>query len=382
MEKQEILEERFSQLRFTDKDLISVREAAANLELSIRQVQRLKKRLKKNNWNPKALLSKSHGGWNRREDLRKKVILLHKQRPQRSNPVICDLLKEQDIKVSPSTVRRIRIQAGLYKEVKIKKRCFKKFEAKRFGHLLQMDTLEGYWLGTRTKLILILDDYSRAILGFKWVPSDTAWQNMLILRNIVETYGKPAVIYTDNDSKFRIIRRKSRFFNYQRKDYQTQIRRALRELKVALVCHPPYQAFCKGKIERLFRFIQDRFLTEIKAQNFEELNQEFAKWVKWYNTNHINRMTGSKPKERFKPLGFKPLSGKEDLDFIFSLRLKRKIDKYNSFSFNSNKYFLKSKVPLWGEHVILALNPDHRIRVYYKNKFLQEFNNLKIKKAN
>lgn len=373
MEK-EIIEERFTQLRFLDKGLISQKQAAINLNLSNRQVQRLLKRLKENHWNPKVLLPRSRGGWNKRKDLREKVIALHKERPQRSNPAIQELLRKDGIRVSASTIRRIRIEANLYKQVKIEKRYFKKFEAKRFGDLLQMDTMEGYWLGVLTKLILVIDDYSRAILSFKWVAHDTTWQNMLVLREIVAKYGKPSVIYTDNDSKFRTIRHKrSLYFNYRDEDYETQIRRALRELEVALVCHPPYQAFCKGKIERLFRFIQERFLPEMKAKSFKELNKEFKKWVKWYNLNHTNRMTGCKPKERFQPSGFQPLSGKEDLDYIFSLREERKIDKYNSFSFNGKQYFLKSKVPLWGNKVSLALNPNHKIKVYYKGKFLQEF---------
>ncbi|MBU1177398.1 DDE-type integrase/transposase/recombinase [Patescibacteria group bacterium] len=375
MEK-EILEDRFSQLRFLDKGLISLNNTAANLKLSTRQVQRLLKELKDNRWNLNVLLPKTRGGWNKRDELRKKVILLHKQRPQRSNPAICDLLKEKDIQISPATVRRIRIENNLYKEVKIEKRYFKRFEAKKFGHLLQMDTTEGYWLkGSKAKLILILDDYSRAILAFNWAEQDTTWNNMVVLRSVIVKYGLPAVIYTDNDSKFRVIRNKrSNYSSYQTdKNYETEIKRALRELGIALVNHPPYQAFCKGKVERLFRFIQGRFIPEIKARNFKELNLEFGKWVEWYNQNHINRMTGTKPKERFNPNGFKPLSGKEDLDFILSLREERKIDKYNSFSLNGKQYYLKSKEPFWGQRMTLALNPDHRIRVYNCDKFIQEF---------
>ncbi len=321
-------------------------------------------------------MPKTKGGWNRRNDLRKKVILLHKQKPQRSNPAIKDLLQEKGVSVSPATVRRIRIENNIYQEVKLEKRYFKKFEAGRFGHLVQIDTTEGYWLnGNKAKLILILDDYSRTILAFDWAKQDTTWNNMVVLRQVIEQYGLPAVIYADNDSKFRVIRNKrSNYSSYRTdKNYETEIKRALRELNIALVNHPPYQAFCKGKIERLFRFIQDRFIPEMKARNFKELNKEFKEWVDWYNQNHINRMTGSKPKERFEPNGFRPLSGKEDLNYIFSLRVERKIDKYNSFSLNGKQYYLKSKEPLWGMKVTLALNPDHRIRVYTEDKFLEEF---------
>ena len=372
----EILEERFNQLRFFDKGLISLEQVATNLKLSSRQIKRLISKLRKSNWNINALLPQSRGGWNKREDLRKKVIDLHQQRPQRSNPAIRDLLKEDGISVSPATIRRIRMEANLYKEVKLEKRYFKKFEARKFGHLLQMDTMEGYWLnGSRTKLILILDDYSRAILAFNWTKYDTTWNNMVVLRSVITKYGLPAVIYTDNDSKFRVIRNKrSNYSSYQTdKNYETEIKRALKELDIALVNHPPYQAFCKGKVERLFRFIQDRFIPEMKAKSFKELNLEFGEWVNWYNQNHVNRMTEAKPKERLRPNGFRPLSGKEDLDFALSLREERKIDKYNSFSLNGKQYYLKSKEPLWGMKVTLAFNPNHRIRVYTKDKFLEEF---------
>lgn len=363
-------------MRFLHKGLISTEETARNLGISRRQVERLLKKLDAHGWNPKALVPVSHGAWNRvRQSIREQVILLHHQRPERSNPAIQELLEEEGISLSAATIRRIRIEAGLYKEVKIEKRSFKKFEAQRFGDLLQMDTTMGYWLGGgQTKLVLILDDYSRAILAWRWVAHDTVWENMRLIRQIIEQYGLPAVLYTDNDSKFRTIRHKrSRYHNYRDEDYETQIARACREAGIALVNHPPYQAFCKGKVERLFQFIQKRFLPEMRAESFEDLNQEFVTWVTWYNTRHRNRMTACTPKERMEPLGFQPLSGKVDLDYVFSLREERKLDKYTSFSFHGTRYFLDCKEMFPGDKVTLACNPDHKIKVYYDNEFIQEF---------
>lgn len=375
MNKQNI-EERFLHLSLLGRGITSLEATAKNLSLSVRQTQRLLKALKSNSWDAAALLPKTRIAWNRRVDLRDKVIALHNQRPKRSNPMIEWLLKEQGIRTSSSTIRRIRQEAGLYREKeKVEKKYFKKFEAKRFGDLVQMDTTEGYWLnGRKVKLILAIDDYSRMILGFNWAEHDTTWNNMVVLRAIVERYGLPGVVYTDNDSKFRTIRHKgSRYFNYKEEDYETEIKRSLRELNIALVNHPPYSAFCKGKVERLFSFIQSRFLPEIKAKTIDELNKEFSQWVGWYNTEHTNRMTGCKPKERLRPNGFKPLSGEEDLDYIFSLRKKRKIDKYNAFSFNGKSYFLGCKEVLHGCEVTLALNPTHRIKVYHNDKFIKKF---------
>ena len=75
---QENIEERFLHLNLYGKGLISLSSTARNLDLSLRQVQRLVKRLEDNNWNPKVLLFNKKDVWNRREGLRNSVAILHK----------------------------------------------------------------------------------------------------------------------------------------------------------------------------------------------------------------------------------------------------------------------------------------------------------------
>lgn len=373
--------ERVRIVSLVSQGLCSSSQGALSLGTSQRQIQRLVKIFREANENPLVLLTKPRNHWNRKsKKLQNMVVAFKKERLSRSNYGIVDLIKQETgEKISPMTVKRILLNNRCYQKEEIKRRTFKKFEAKKFGQILQMDTTEGCWLKgyRRTKLILILDDYSRAILGFKWAASDTTWQNMLVLRSVILKYGLPKMIYTDNDSKFRTIRHGSVYFKYHKEEYQTEMHKALNGLGIVLVNHPPYQAFCKGKIERVFRFIQGRFLPESKAKDFNELNREFRKWVSWYNQNHINRMTGVVPKKRFWPKAFKPLSGKEDLDWIFSLKQSRKIDKYNSFSLDGIRYFLKNQVCLVGERVELAINPTHKIRVYREKEFIQEFKKKK-----
>lgn len=376
MEKENQLNKRIQAIRLIDQGLCSSLQACADLGVSQRQVQRLIKAFKSN---PLALAVKPRNYWNKKtKELIDLVVSLKKENPYRSNYAIADLIKEKGKSVSPATVRRILIDNHCYQKQDTKRRTFKQFEAKQFGQILQMDTTEGCWLKgyRRTKLVLILDDYSRSILGFKWVENDSTWENMVVLRSVIEKYGIPGMIYTDNDSKFRTIRHGSVYFESHKQEYQTKIHRALNELGILLVNHPPYHAFCKGKIERLFRFIQGRFLIESKAGTFEQLNQEFSKWVKWYNEHHINRMTGVEPKKRLEPNGFKPLSGKVDLDWIFSIKESRKIDKYNSFTLDGTRYFLKKQPCLTGDTVDLAINPTHKIRVYVQEKFVQQFKKI------
>ena len=69
----------------------------------------------------------------------------------------------------------------------------------------------------------------------------------------------------DNDSKFKVIRHgNSRFFDYKEEtlagEVITEIHRALIELGIILLPHEVENAQAKGKIERVFRFIQERFI--------------------------------------------------------------------------------------------------------------------------
>jgi len=279
MEKLNILK-KVNAVALVSEGLCPSLQAALSLGISQRHVQRLVKAFERQDNNALALLPKPRNYWNKKTNKTADLVIsLKKENLCRSNYAIADLAKAQGEKVSAPTVRKILIQNNCYQKQDLIRRTFKKFEAKKFGQIVQMDTTEGCWLKgyRKTKLVLILDDYSRTILSFRWTECDTTWENMLVLRSMIEKYGIPKMVYTDNDSKFRTIRHGSIYFKYHQQEYRTEIHKALNQLGILLVNHPPYHAFCKGKIERLFRFIQERFIPEMKAKNFEELNQEFLR---------------------------------------------------------------------------------------------------------
>jgi hypothetical protein len=73
--------------------------------------------------------------------------------------------------------------------------------------------------------------------------------------------------------------------------------------------HEPENARAKGKIERVFRFIQEGFTTEHTAITLEEMDHQFQKWIEWYNTCYVKRDTGVVPQARLKPYVIKSLNG-------------------------------------------------------------------------
>jgi hypothetical protein len=152
-----------------------------------------------------------------------------------------------------------------------------------------------------------------------------------------------------------------------------------------MVNHKPYQPQGKGRIERFFRFMQDRFIEEHTAKTLEELNKQFKVWVKWYNAKHIIRTIGYAPKDRFNLKGFKPVPKDLNIKKVFSYHYIRKVDKYNSFSFEGIDYTIK---PDNYKHFYGCLSAcrvhlyitAEAIIVYHQDKRIQKFKRMLSKK--
>lgn len=361
---------------------ISQRKAAEELRLSLSHTKLLIRRLKEAEGDIHCLLyQRRHPAWNRlSQQVRNAVIALKEERPRRSNPFIAELMNElYGIRIHPATVRNILIEAGKYTRPRERRRPAIRFEAKSFGEMYQMDSTSGAWLkGYRqVTLILILDDHSRMIVAGHFMDSDSTYNNMLVLREAIERHGLFNLLYVDNDSKFKVIRHgNSRFFDYREETLAgetiTEIHRALIELGIVLLPHEPENAQAKGKIERVFRFIQDRFIPEHTAINLSELDQQFQRWVHWYNTCHINRDTGVIPCARLKPPVTIALPEEVNLGDIFCFKQERKVAKDNSFSLDGVIYTIPREHNMVAFKVKLNIHPGKKIRVWHNQQFLCE----------
>ncbi len=223
------------------------------------------------------------------------------------------------------------------------------------------------------------------ILAGRFFLSDSVYNNMFVLRETIERYGIFRMGYTDNASLFNYIRHKKwswRVYDGQMKFYDndpekqviTEIEEALLELGIPLLNHYPGHPRAKGKIERMFRFINNRFVKECKSRvnRLNQLNNLFQDRVCWYNRNWINRDTGCIPEKRKIPSVFTPLPKEKNLDDVFCLKDIRKVDRTNSFSYNGKLYTLNHKSNLVGRKVTLHIHPERKIRVWHNDQFIDE----------
>lgn len=323
----------------------------------------------------------NHTSWNRIQDeVREFVVEAAQDQPHLNCQWLSEMVSDRFARpVSRSSVWRILKAEGLLTDRELSTPVLRRrFEASASGELVQMDTTWGYWLGgERLYLTVMLDDHSRMLLASRFSLEETLWHNMTLIREAVEQHGMFKVLYTDNAVWFKAIRHnRSVYQTHRQGEYESQIGRACRELGIVHVTHKPYEPQGKGKVERFFRFVQERFISQIVEDTVPLwlINKKFGEWADWYNTHHVNRSIGCPPQKRFDPIGFKPLcvTERQKLDDIFCIRETRVVDKCNRFSFQGASYEIPGSRSLAHRTLTVHVHPGVKIRVWHGSTFVCE----------
>jgi len=164
------------------------------------------------------------------------------------------LAKRHEIHVSKETVRGWMIEGGIWKSYSRKLKEAHPWRPRRsaFGELTQWDTSDHDWLEGRGEpvryLVRLIDDATSRSWG-RFVQHDGTRENMGVLWEYIEKYGRMVDTYTDRDSMFTVARRAKPSEQQRRQeDRLTQIGRALRELGIGWIA--AYSPQAKGRVER------------------------------------------------------------------------------------------------------------------------------------
>lgn len=288
--------DRLIALKKAKQKLITQREAAADLGLSVRQVRRLLEALHEQG--DQAVL---HGLRGRPSN--RKIELSVEQEAMRIlaapvyegfGPTLAAeyLAARHQIAVSKETVRQWMIAAKLWRGKKHKLTQVHSWRPRRsrFGELVQWDTSSHDWLegrGEKLYLIAMIDD-ATSRLWAQFARQDSTAENMRLLWSYVEKFGRPVSFYTDKASIFQTSPKRRRGEWNEADEWvempPTQIGRALRELGIGWIgAHSPQ---AKGRVERNFGTAQDRLVKGLRvagARTLEQANQYLANdYLVWW----------------------------------------------------------------------------------------------------
>lgn len=341
-------------------------EAAHLAELSVRQVRRLQRKLEQGG--DAALVHGLRGKpSNRRHDAqqRQRILQTYRQRFADFGPTFaCEKLAELDLHVSPDTLRRWLIAAGLWQ----RRRRRDPHRSRRprrtcFGELVQIDASIHNWLegrGETLVLINMIDDATSRVLA-RFYPGGTVEAHMDLAWRWLKRYGRPLALYSDRHSIFEPQDK-----GHLLPDAETQFGRALRELDIGLIrAHSPQ---AKGRVERSFGTAQDRWVKELRladARTAEQANAVLERLLPGHNRRFATPARDGTDAHRALGSAF-------DLAAIFSIQAERVVA--NDYTVRFQNRFYQLLKPIYpgerGGTVIIEQRLDGSMAIRFKTHYL------------
>lgn len=327
----------------------------------------------------------------KRELLREKELVEDRRLPisDYNYSALRDRLRKNGINVSVTTIIRRARSMDCYKPHRKGKAHDREVLTVSIGALVQHDASLHLWspyAQEKWTLITSIDDFSRKLLFADFFPQETTWTHIQAAQALMQAYGIPLRYYVDSLRVFRFVQSRDSVWRkhvLQTDDVDSQWRQMMRLLGVDVSYALSPQA--KGKIERPYRWLQDRIVRTgalEKLITIEEVRAVLREEVNRYNNHQVHSTTGEVPSIRFerarkegrslfRPLTLpKPYTSPKD---VFCLREKRMVNGYRKISL-FNREIEVPNVPL-REEVEVHLIPDIKrhaleVRIWWKNQMV------------
>jgi putative transposase len=339
---------------------------SAKTRISKSTIRRWSRLYRKSNGNLTSLYpgSRSDKGKSRSmdEDTCCAIIRLRREMPDATAArLIAEMTRRRlitpGIELSLSNLYRFLHQKNLMHLSQSKPVDRRKFEAELPNDMWQSDVMHGPKVEVdgkmrKTYLIAIIDDYSRLIAYAHFYLSENLTCYLDAFENALARRGVPRKLYVDNGAAFR-----SKHLEY-----------ITASLAITLIHAKPYQPQGKGKIERWFKTVRSRFLTNCTVATLTELNADFDRWLNEDYHQRKHRSTGQTPFERFTSKMHCLRSSPVDLKDYFRKVARRTVAKDRTITLNGRLY--EGPVALIGKRVELLYHETEpeKVEVKYQNK--------------
>lgn len=365
---------RYDVIKRVIKQEINNSQATEILNLTTRHVRRLKNIVKRDGM--RGLVHKSRGKpGNRKIPDQERVRikeLLHKHYHDFGPTFAAEKLREDHkINRDPKTIRAIMIEEELWKPRKRKKSDYRSWRQRRasYGELEQYDGSYEEWFedrGEKCCLLASIDDATNRITHLKFDEHEGVEPTFKFWQEYIEKHGKPMAIYVDKFSTYSMNHKLAK----ENQDTLTQFERAMKELKIEVITAHSAQA--KGRVENLFRTLQDRLIKEMRLKNISGIEQANKYLQKEFIPKFNNQFS---VEARTKADLHKKLTKREQnkLPAIFSRHYERTVRNDFTFSYKNTWYQLEKEQPVTvfkKDIVIVEERFDGTIKIRLKGKYL------------
>jgi transposase len=275
---------------------LSLRSAAALMDVSYRQAKRLYRRYRTEG--AAGLKHRSAGRPSNRATAatrRARVLALVREKyggavDERFGPTLAaeHLASEDGVTVDHETLRRWMVAAGLWSRARKRSPHRRRRERKaHFGELVQLDGSFHRWFedrGLESCLLTMVDDATGRSVG-RFGAQETIWAAVGVLRVWIEHYGIPQALYTDWKNVYvRVPNQEERETGTEP---LTQFGRMCAKLGIRII--PASSPQAKGRIERNHGTHQDRLVKKLRRRGIADVASANAFLEKAYWPEHNER---------------------------------------------------------------------------------------------
>ena len=354
-------------IRKTMDRIMTQKEAEGLIDLSVRQIRRIAKRIKDEG--DSGVVHKSRGlESNRKLPCKEKVLKLFEKKYSDFGPTLASekLFEIDKIKVSDETLRLWLIQDSIPYPSR-KKRAHRQWRERKHhvGEMVQIDGSHHDWFeGRAPECVLMgyIDDASGQPYG-RFYSYEGVIPAMDSFKRYINRHRIPQSVYIDRHSTYKSKRQPSVEEELNNYKPMTQFERALEELGVKVIHALSPQA--KGRIERLFRTFQDRLIKEMRIRGISGM-EEGNKFLKYYMPVYGKRFCVKPFKEEDL---HRPIPKHVKVNDIFCIKTERVLRKDFTVMHEGKLYQVKEMTG--AKKVIVIERLNGRIEIHYRGKRLK-----------
>ncbi len=323
---------------------ITQAKAAELAGVSSRQLRRMIKRVREEG--DDGIIHRSRGkASNRRfsQKFRDKVLTLYRKQYNGCGPTfVCEkLIDAHKIKLGDETLRLWLNQEKLCYE-KRKGRKHRQWRARKhhFGEMVQMDGSHHAWFEGRGRECVFMgyiDDATGTVYG-RFYDYEGTMPAMDSFYRYIRRYGIPQSVYLDKHTTYKSPTKQSIQDELEDKRPMSQFERSLAELGVTVIHANSPQA--KGRIERLFRTLQDRLVKEMRfagVTSVAQANEFLKRYLPAFNRKFkVTPVSDVDVHQAALP--------NRELERVFCIREERTLRNDFTIAYNGKLYQIKDSV--------------------------------------
>jgi transposase len=295
------------------------------------------------------------------------VLRLYEQRYEDFGPTLAaeKLTERHGITLSDETLRRWLRERGIDHFTRRTRphRAWRERKA-HVGELIQLDGSHHDWFegrGPRCVLMAYIDDASSRVFA-RFYEYEGTIPAMDSCTRYVTRHGIPLAIYADKHTTYQSPASPSVEEQLAGVTPTSQFGRALGELGVELI--PAHSPQAKGRVERLFKTVQDRLVKELRLAGIatiEAANRFVEEWLPIFNRRFAVQPAQATDLHRPRP-------ARGDLDRILCIKTTRCLRKDFTIAHQGRLYQIHDT--LRATHVLVEEHMDGTMRITHQGRTL------------